>query len=60
LLAEIPLRRSIRETSDAGTPIVAYAPESPDARAFLILAENVLNAMAAADARPAPRIVMLP
>jgi ATP-binding protein involved in chromosome partitioning len=60
LLAEIPLRKSIRETSDAGTPIVVHAPESPDARAFLKLAENVLDAMSAADTRPPPRIVMLP
>jgi ATP-binding protein involved in chromosome partitioning len=60
LLAEIPLHLSIRETSDAGTPIVTHAPESPQARAFIALAENVLNAMAAADTRPAPRIVMLP
>jgi ATP-binding protein involved in chromosome partitioning len=60
LLAEIPLRRPIRELSDAGTPIVAHAPEGPEAKTFLALAEKVLNAMAEADTRPAPRIVMLP
>jgi ATP-binding protein involved in chromosome partitioning len=60
LLGEIPLRRPIRETSDAGTPIVVHAPDSAEARAFVKLAENVLNAMSAADTRPAPRIVMLP
>lgn len=60
LLAEIPLRKPIRETSDAGTPIVVQAPGGPEAQAFLKLAENVLKAMEATDARPAPRIVMLP
>jgi ATP-binding protein involved in chromosome partitioning len=60
LLAEIPLRRSIRELSDAGTPIVAHQPDSAEARDYRALAGKVLDAMAAADARPAPRIVMLP
>lgn len=60
LLAEIPLRKPIRETSDAGTPIVVQAPGGPEAQVFLKLAENVLKAMEATDARPAPRIVMLP
>jgi ATP-binding protein involved in chromosome partitioning len=60
LLAEIPLRKPIRELSDAGTPVVVHAPNGPDAQAFLQLAENVLHAMAAADTRPAPKIVMLP
>ena len=30
-LGEIPLQMVIRETSDAGTPIVASAPDSPQA-----------------------------
>src|ERR1700734_861132 len=40
-LGEIPLVPAIRETSDAGTPIVAQSPQSPEARAFIALAENV-------------------
>ncbi len=50
---------SIRETSDAGTPIVAKAPGSPEARAFIALAERVRDKLAeGGDARPAPKIVM--
>jgi len=40
-LGEVPLHLSIRETSDAGTPIVASTPDSPQAQAFLAIAENV-------------------
>ncbi len=56
-LGEIPLVPAIRETSDAGTPIVAQSPQSPEARAFIALAENVARALAA-PVRPPPRIVM--
>jgi ATP-binding protein involved in chromosome partitioning len=57
-LGEIPLVSSIRETSDAGTPIVAKAPTSPEARAFLALAERVRDKLAdQGDAKPAPKIV---
>ena len=57
-LGEIPLVMSIRETSDAGTPIVAKDPGSPEARAFLALAERVREKLAGAgDAKPAPQIV---
>ena len=58
-LGEIPLVMSIRETSDAGTPIVAKEPASPEARAFIALAERVRDKLAdAGDARPAPTFVM--
>ncbi len=56
-LGEIPLVSVIRETSDAGTPIVAKAPESREAQAFLALASTVAERLKA-PARPAPRIVM--
>jgi len=50
---------SIRETSDAGTPIVVKAPGSPEARAFIALAERVRDKLSdTGDARPAPKIVM--
>ena len=56
-LGEIPLVPKIRETSDAGTPIVAEAPESREAEAFMTLARSVAGKIQAA-APPAPRIVM--
>jgi ATP-binding protein involved in chromosome partitioning len=56
-LGEIPLVPKIRETSDAGTPIVVEAPDSAEAKAFLALAQAVA-AQLAGEARPAPRIVM--
>jgi ATP-binding protein involved in chromosome partitioning len=56
-LGEIPLNPSIRETSDTGTPIVAAAPDSPEARAFLLIAEQVA-AKIAAPQRAAPKIVI--
>jgi ATP-binding protein involved in chromosome partitioning len=46
-LGEIPLVPSIRETSDAGTPIVAKNPGGPEARAFLALAAKVAEKLAA-------------
>lgn len=56
-LGEIPLVPRIRETSDAGTPIVAEAPESPEAQAFMTLAQTVAGQITG-QARPTPRIVM--
>jgi len=38
-LGEIPLATVIRETSDAGTPIVLSQPDSPSAKAFAAAAE---------------------
>lgn len=56
-LGEIPLVPSIRETSDAGTPIVAQAPASLEAEAFAVIARNVAAKLSVQDARPAPKIV---
>ena len=56
-LGEIPLVPLIRETSDAGTPVMARAPEGPEAKAFLAVAEKVA-AQISVKARPAPRIVI--
>jgi ATP-binding protein involved in chromosome partitioning len=56
-LGEIPLVPAIRETSDAGTPIVALSPDSPEAHAFLALAKKVGENIAAPQ-RAAPRIVI--
>ncbi len=58
-LGEIPLVQAIRETSDAGTPIVAIAPGGPESRAFLALAAKVAEKLSVTgNARPAPKIVM--
>jgi ATP-binding protein involved in chromosome partitioning len=56
-LGEIPLVPRIRETSDAGTPIVALAPESMEAQAFLAIAKLVADKIVAPQ-RSAPRIVI--
>lgn len=57
-LGEIPLHIAIRETSDGGAPITASAPSSPQAKAFIAIAEKVLAKLDTSSARPAPRIVM--
>jgi ATP-binding protein involved in chromosome partitioning len=56
-LGEIPLVPAIRETSDAGTPIVALKPDSAEAKAFLALARTIAEKIAA-PARPAPKIIV--
>jgi len=59
-LGEVPLQMSIRETSDAGLPVVATRPDSPEAGIYRAIAEAVREALAGrrGAARPAPRIVM--
>jgi ATP-binding protein involved in chromosome partitioning len=57
-LGEIPLVPSIRETSDAGTPIVVTAPNSAEARAFIALAQIVAEKLLVGAPREAPKIVM--
>jgi len=59
-LGEIPLNMRIRETSDAGAPIVVSEPESPQAAAYRAVAAGVKGALeqAAASHRQAPKIVI--
>ena len=60
-LGEIPLHLAIRETSDAGTPIVVAQPDSDHTKAYLALAERVaekLEESLAALAAAAPKIVV--
>ncbi len=60
-LGEVPLYMSVRETSDAGTPIVASAPDSEEAKNFVAIATKVaahIKATATARARKAPKIVI--
>jgi len=58
-LGEIPLDMTIRETSDGGAPIVVSAPDSPQAKAFLAVAERVRTALfETAAPRATPRFVI--
>ncbi|AWV90459.1 Mrp/NBP35 family ATP-binding protein [Bradymonas sediminis] len=41
VLASIPLDPAVRSGGDEGSPVVASAPDSPAAKSFLALAENV-------------------
>ncbi len=56
-LGEIPLAMAIRETSDAGTPIVAADPAGQHGLAYAALAARVRAALEAAGTAPTPRIV---
>jgi ATP-binding protein involved in chromosome partitioning len=40
-LGEIPIFKEIRESGDAGTPIVVSSPASPGARAYISIAEQL-------------------
>ncbi|HEX7776501.1 MAG TPA: P-loop NTPase, partial [Parvibaculum sp.] len=60
-LGEVPLHMSVRETSDAGTPIVATAPDSEEARIFIEIARRVgehIDASLGQQARKAPKITI--
>jgi len=60
-LGEVPLHMSVRETSDAGTPIVASAPASDEAQIYIPIARKSAAPIAAtkgARARKAPAIVV--
>jgi ATP-binding protein involved in chromosome partitioning len=46
LLGQIPLDQTVREWGDKGTPVVQAAPDSPIARAFLDLADKVVEVVA--------------
>ncbi|WP_193182078.1 iron-sulfur cluster carrier protein ApbC [Nisaea sediminum] len=58
-LGEVPLHMDIRETSDAGNPIVVSAPESAHAVAYKGIAEKVWAKIGSGDSgrRAAPKIV---
>ena len=40
---QVPLQLAIRETSDAGTPIVAHQPDSPPAQAYQHIAALIYD-----------------
>ena len=56
-LGEVPLVSAIRETSDAGRPIMATQPQSAEAKAFIAIAQAVTDGLAATRRR-APRIII--
>ena len=57
-LGEVPLTMSIRELSDAGRPVVAVEPDSPQAAIYKAMALQVQAALSGVGTRAAPRIVM--
>jgi ATP-binding protein involved in chromosome partitioning len=58
-LGEVPLDMSIRETSDAGLPIVATRPDGLHAAAYRGIAERVRDQLdSGGGAKPAPKIVI--
>jgi len=59
-LGEVPLEVEIRETSDAGLPIVATKPDSSHAKIYLEIAERVRAQLTSerSGSKPAPKIVI--
>jgi ATP-binding protein involved in chromosome partitioning len=56
-LGEVPLALEIREKSDAGSPVVASAPDGAHAQAFRTIAARVREGLQV-ESRPAPKIVI--
>jgi ATP-binding protein involved in chromosome partitioning len=58
-LGEVPLAMTIRENSDAGTPVTVATPDGPHARVYRDIAEKVWQQFsgAAVTGRAAPEIV---
>jgi ATP-binding protein involved in chromosome partitioning len=58
-LGEVPLHIDIRERSDAGTPVVATAPDSVHAKIFMGIAEALKTRLeTGAPARQGPKIII--
>jgi ATP-binding protein involved in chromosome partitioning len=56
-LGDIPLMPRIRELSDAGRPVMIEAPDSPEAQAFMAVAQQVAAALKTPDHAP-PKIIL--
>lgn len=56
-LGEVPLTIEIRETSDAGTPVVVSHPDGPQAKVYRDIAEKVWQQVGVRARRQAPSIV---
>ncbi len=57
-LGEVPIDLAIREGGDKGVPVVAGAPESPQAAAFIEVAKNMAGAVST-QVLKAPRLPVL-
>ena len=58
-LGEVPLDMTIRETSDAGRPVVVTEPDGAHARIYRDIAQRVFDQVRGEPpGRPAPRIVI--
>jgi len=59
-LGAVPLHMDIRETSDAGRPVVATEPDGPHAKIYREIAARVRDQIGAGtvSSRPAPKIVI--
>ena len=55
-LGEIPLVREIRAAGDTGQPIVAADPDHPQSRAFVAIAERLIDAIAAHPQQELPTV----
>ncbi|PTL85845.1 Mrp/NBP35 family ATP-binding protein [Vitiosangium sp. GDMCC 1.1324] len=55
-LGEIPLDLKIRESGDAGVPVVLSAPDSPEAQAFRTMARNIAGRVSAENMRVAVKL----
>jgi ATP-binding protein involved in chromosome partitioning len=58
LLGEMPLKLSIRERADAGTPIVAAEPDSDEAKTYLAIAARLTAKLAERAGAGGPAIIM--
>jgi ATP-binding protein involved in chromosome partitioning len=56
-LGEVPIEIALREACDQGRPLVATSPDSPTAKAFVAIAEQLAAALKADNTKPPPRIV---
>lgn len=56
-LGAVPLTMSIRETSDAGTPIVVSEPDGAQAQSYREIAQKVWTEIGRGTARTAPKII---
>jgi ATP-binding protein involved in chromosome partitioning len=57
-LGEVPLHMAIRETSDAGRPVVATEPEGPHAKIYREIAGRVRDQLKLKVTRAAPKFVI--
>ncbi|QRN92880.1 Mrp/NBP35 family ATP-binding protein [Archangium violaceum] len=55
-LGEIPLDLKIRESGDAGVPVVLSAPDSPEAQAFMGMARNIAGRVSTENMRVAVKL----